>query len=199
MSGHDVTLVRHGQTEWSADGLHTGRTDVPLTDLGIRQASALGGMLDGVDYAYVYSSPLSRAWRTMELAGRDAGAEAREELVEWDYGVYEGTRTVDVREEIPGWSVWTHPIEGGESVEEVGTRADRVIADLVTADGPGLVFAHGHMLRILAARWMGLPAVHGQLFGLDTATISTLGWERETRVIRHWNEECHLRSLDPTP
>lgn len=199
MSGHDVTLVRHGQTEWSADGLHTGRTDVPLTELGIRQASALGNMLDGERFAVVLSSPLSRAWRTMELAGRDAEAEAREELVEWDYGVFEGTRTVDVREEIPGWSVWTHPIEGGEAVGEVGERADQVIADLVAADGPGLIFAHGHLLRILAARWMGLPAVGGRLLGLDTATISTLGWERETRVIRHWNEMCHLRSLDPTP
>lgn len=199
MSGYDVTLVRHGQTEWSADGLHTGLTDVPLTELGIRQASALGNMLDGDRYAFVFSSPLSRAWRTMELAGRGSEAEAREELVEWDYGVYEGTRTVDVREEIPGWSVWTHPIEDGESVDQVGERADQVIADLVAADGPGLVFAHGHLLRILAARWMGLPAVHGRLLGLDTATISTLGWERETRVVRHWNEMCHLRSLDPTP
>ncbi len=199
MTGDDVTLVRHGQTEWSAAGFHTGRTDIPLTDLGVRQASALGEMLDEQRFSYVFSSPLTRAWRTMELAGLDASAESREELVEWDYGVYEGTRTIDVRKTIPGWSVWTDPIEGGESVDDVGARADRMIDELTAIDGPGLLFAHGHLLRILAARWMGLPSDHGRLLGLDTASVSTLGWERETRVIRRWNQECHLRSLDPTP
>jgi probable phosphoglycerate mutase len=128
-----------------------------------------------------------------------AGGTATNELMEWDYGIFEGRRTLDIRDEIPNWSVWVNPIVGGESVEEVGERADRVIADVLEADGPIAIFAHGHVLRILAARWIGLPAVVGANLRLDTATVSTLGWERERRVIRHWNESCHLRSMDPVP
>ena len=195
---HEVVLVRHGQTEWSAAGRHTGRSDVPLTELGRRQAEALGAMLDGADFARVLSSPLTRAWETMERAGYSSGT-ATDDLMEWDYGIYEGRRTVDIREEIPDWSVWVDPIVGGESVDEVGERAGRVIADVLEADGPIAMFGHGHALRILAARWMGLPAVVGANLRLDTATVSTLGWERENRVIRHWNEVCHLRSMDPVP
>jgi len=197
-SRHDVILVRHGQTEWSAAGRHTGRSDVPLTELGRRQAEALGAMLGGADFARVLSSPLTRAWETMERAGY-AGGTATDDLMEWDYGIFEGRRTLDIRDEIPDWSVWVNPIVGGESVDEVGERADRVIADVLEADGPIAIFAHGHLLRILAARWMGLPAVNGANLRLDTATVSTLGWERESRVIRHWNEVCHLRSMDPVP
>lgn len=195
---HDVVLVRHGQTEWSATGKHTGRSDVPLTEFGRRQAGALGAMLGGADFARVLSSPLSRAWETMERAGY-AGGTGTDDLMEWDYGIYEGRRTLDIRDEIPNWSVWVNEIVGGESVDEVGERADRVIADVFEADGPVAIFAHGHVLRILAARWMGLPPVLGASLGLDTATVSTLGWERENRVIRHWNESCHLRSMDPVP
>lgn len=195
-TGHEVALVRHGQTEWSVTGKHTGRTDIPLTEFGRRQADALGAMLAGAEFAAVLSSPLARAWDTMERAGYPAGS-ASEDLLEWDYGVYEGRRTIDIREEIPGWSVWTHPLFDGESVEQVGARVDRVIAGVVEADGPAAIFAHGHVLRILAARWMGLPAVAGRNLQLDTATVSTLGWERENRVVRHWNEACHLRSMDP--
>lgn len=195
---HDVVLVRHGQTEWSATGKHTGRTDVPLTEFGRRQADALGAMLGGADFARVLSSPLTRAWETMERAGY-AGGTATDDLMEWDYGIFEGRRTPDIRDEIPNWSVWVNPVVGGESVEEVGERADRVIADVLEADGPIAIFAHGHVLRILAARWIGLPAVVGANLRLDTATVSTLGWERENRVIRHWNESCHLRSMDPVP
>lgn len=198
-SGDEVTLVRHGQTEWSATGRHTGRTDVPLTDLGRRQATALGGMLDGAHFELVLSSPLSRAWETMELAGYGDIGEARDELVEWDYGTHEGVRTADVRTNIPGWSVWTHPIVDGEAIGEVGARADQVIAELVTAGGPSLVFAHGHFLRILAARWIGQPATVGRSLGLDTATVSILGWERENRAILGWNQACHLRTFDPAP
>ncbi|HUU60833.1 MAG TPA: histidine phosphatase family protein [Acidimicrobiia bacterium] len=197
MSEHEMVLVRHGQTEWSAEGRHTGRTDVPLTNLGRRQADALGEMLGGAHFAAVLSSPLSRAWETMERAGYAADGVASEELLEWDYGVYEGRRTADIRLEVPGWSVWTHEIVGGESVEQVGERADRAIARALAADGPVVIFAHGHILRIIAARWMGLPAVTGRALCLDTATVSTLGWERENRVIRYWNEACHLRSMDP--
>ena len=195
----EITLVRHGQTEWSLLGRHTGRTNVALTDLGRRQAAALGVMLGDTPFPLVLASPLSRAWETMEIAGHGVDAEATDDLLEWDYGVYEGTRTVDIRAEIPDWSVWTHPIHDGESIDEVGERADRVIARIAAAGGTVAVFAHGHLLRILAARWMGLPAGAGQALGLDTATISTLGWEREARVIRHWNEACHLRTMDPTP
>ncbi|MDF1596511.1 MAG: histidine phosphatase family protein [Acidimicrobiia bacterium] len=197
MTEHEVVLVRHGQTEWSVSGQHTGRTDVPLTELGRRQADALGGMLGGLEFALVLSSPLSRAWETMDRAGYAVGGIAADELLEWDYGAYEGRRTADIRKEIPGWSVWTHPIVDGESFDEVGARADRAIVRALSVDGPVVMFAHGHLLRILAARWMGQPAVAGCNLGLDTATVSTLGWERENRVIRHWNEACHLRSMDP--
>lgn len=195
--GHEVVLVRHGQTEWSVSGKHTGRTDVPLTDLGRRQAEALGGMLSGAEFALVLSSPLSRAWETMERAGHAANAVATDDLLEWDYGTYEARRTADIRTEIPDWSVWTHPIVDGESVDDVGDRADRVIAQVLSIAGSAAVFAHGHMLRILAARWMGFPAAAGRNLRLDTATVSTLGWERENPVIRYWNESCHLRSMDP--
>ena len=194
---HDVVLVRHGQTQWSASGKHTGRTDVALTDLGRRQADALGGMLGDSKFALVVSSPLVRAWETMERAGLADTAVAANDLMEWDYGVFEGLRTIDIRREISDWSVWSHPMIDGESVDAVGARADRVIGLTLRTDGPVAVFGHGHILRILAARWMGLPAVAGKSLRLDTATVSTLGWERENRVIRHWNEACHLRSMDP--
>ncbi|MDH3725904.1 MAG: histidine phosphatase family protein [Myxococcales bacterium] len=197
MTEHEVVLVRHGQTEWSVSGKHTGRTDIPLTDLGRRQADALGEMLSGTEFALVLSSPLIRAWETMDRAGYAAVAVATGDLLEWDYGVYEGRRTTDIRAEIPDWSVWTHPIDDGESLEEIGARADSAIDLALRADGPVAMFAHGHMLRILAARWMGLPPAVGRNLLLDTATVSTLGWERENRVLRHWNEACHLRSLDP--
>jgi len=197
MSEHDVVLVWHGQTEWSISGRHTGRTDVSLTDLGQRQADALGAMLGGAEFASVLSSPLIRAWDTMERAGYGATGEATEDLMEWDYGAYEGRRTVDIRTQLPGWSVWSHPMIDGETFDEVGERADRVIARALKVDGPVVLFAHGHMLRILGARWMGLPAVAGRNLRLDTATVSTLGWERENRVVRHWNEACHLRAMDP--
>lgn len=197
MSDHELVLVRHGQTEWTADGRHTGRTDVPLTDLGRRQADAIGEMLAGAQFAAVLSSPLSRAWDTMERAGFADQGVATDDLLEWDYGIYDGRRTVDIRVDTPGWSVWTHPITGSEAVDQVGERVDRVIARAITIDGPVALFAHGHVLRILAARWMGLAAVTGRALLLDTATVSTLGWERETPVIRNWNEACHLRSMDP--
>jgi probable phosphoglycerate mutase len=196
-AGHDILLVRHGQTEWSVDGRHTGRSDIPLTDLGRRQADALGEMLSDTAIATTLSSPLSRARETMERTGRGLEGELTDYLLEWDYGIYEGRRTAEIRLEFPHWSVWTHEIHGGEAVEQVGERADRAIARALDTDGPVAMFAHGHILRVLAARWMGLPAIAGRSLQLDTATVSTLGWERENRVIRHWNEACHLRSMDP--
>jgi len=197
MRQNDIVLIRHGQTEWSITGQHTGRTDVPLTDFGRQQADALGSMLDGEHFDLVLASPLVRAWETMERAGyRGQGVET-DNALEWDYGVYEGRRTDDVRTEIPGWSVWTHPIPGGESAEEVGARADLAIEQCLAAEGRVALFAHGHFLRIMTARWMGLPAVAGKSLSLGTATVSTLGWERENRVLQGWNDACHLSSMDP--
>lgn len=193
MTRPTVTLVRHGQTEWSKSRQHTGRTDIPLTELGRRQAAALGGMLTADEFSLVLSSPLSRAWETMVGAGFDGVGVANDDLLEWDYGEYEARTTKKIREEIPEWSVWTHPIGGGESVDDVGRRADRVIEFVDEADGAVLVFAHAHILRVIAARWIGLGAVGGRSIALDTATVSTLGWERENRVIRTWNIACHLR------
>lgn len=197
MAENNIVLVRHGQTEWSISGKHTGRTDIPLTDLGRQQADALGEMLNGEKFAAVWASPLVRAWETMERAGYGGQAVPNEDVLEWDYGVYEGLRTDDIRLKIAGWSVWTHPIWNGETVEEVGYRADRVIAASERADGPVAVFAHGHFLRILAARWVGLPAEGGKNLSLGTATVSTLGWERDNHVIQMWNDACHLNSMDP--
>lgn len=193
---HEMILVRYGQTDWSASGKHTGRTDVPLTELGLRQADALGAMLGGAEFSRVLSSPLARAWETMERAGYGGGT-ACDDLMEWDYGAYEGLRTDDIRRGVPGWSVWKDPISEGESVDEVGPRADRVIEEVMGADGPVVLFAHGHLLRVLAARWIHLPPADGRHLQLATATVSTLGWERENRVIVNWNEACHLRSMDP--
>lgn len=196
-SSLDVVLVRHGETAWSRTGQHTGRTNVPLTELGRRQADELATMLGNRDFALVLSSPLSRALDTGNRAGLLATPELSDDLLEWDYGVYEGITTAETRLEIPGWSVWTHPILDGESIEEVGLRADAVIGRIKGADGATVLFAHGHYLRILTARWLGLPATAGRHFALDAATVSVLGFERENRVIRQWNEACHLRSLEP--
>lgn len=194
MSGaHELVLVRHGETEWSRSGRHTGRTDVALTARGRAQADQLASVLRDQPFALVLASPLARAWETYERAGLTQRAEPCPDLQEWDYGDHEGRSTASVREQIPAWSVWTHPITGGESLDQVGARADRVIERADGSDGDVALFGHGHQLRILAARWVGLPPADGRLFGLDTATVSTLGYERTTRIIRHWNEDSHLR------
>jgi broad specificity phosphatase PhoE len=183
----EIVLVRHGETEWSRSGQHTGRTDVPLTEEGRRQAIAVGAALREWEFALVLTSPLSRALESCRLAGFGDVARIRDELREWDYGEYEGLRTVEVREERPGWTLWSGGVPRGESVAQVGARADRVLAELRSVDGDSLVFAHGHILRVLAARWLGLEPVDGRLFALDPATISVLAHERETAVIRQWN------------
>ena len=190
MSTRELMLVRHGETEWSRSGRHTGRTDLPLTDLGRDQADQLAQRLRGVPVELVLSSPLQRARETCERARVDAPTRFSDDLVEWDYGSYEGTTTSDTRREIPGWSVWTHPILGGESVDDVGHRADTAIEAARAVDGMTVLFAHGHFLRILAARWLGLAADRGRHFALDPATVSILGFERENPVIRRWNETC---------
>ena len=183
----EVVLVRHGETEWSRDGRHTGRTDVELTEQGRRDAEALGALLAGRRFALVLMSPLSRASETCRLAGFGGVAEPSDDLLEWDYGEYDGRRTVEIRVERPGWTLWRDGVPGGESADDVGARADRVVARLRELNGDAAVFAHGHLLRVLSARWVGLEAAAGRFFALDTATLSVLGYERETAVIRSWN------------
>ena len=183
-------LIRHGETEWARDGRHTGRTDVPLTELGRSQAVAAGRKITGQGFAEVFSSPLSRALDTARIAGFGDRVELVDDLREWDYGDDEGRTTLEIRADRPGWSIWAEGPRNGETVDEVGLRADRVIARVRDATGDVLCFAHGHILRILAARWLELPPVDGRLFALSTATVSVLGWEREAPVILRWNEAC---------
>lgn len=180
-----IFLVRHGETEWSRTGQHTGRTDIPLTEEGERAAKALGRSLQGRALT-VLTSPLRRARDTCRLAGFE-DAETDDNLMEWDYGTYEGRTTLDIRKEQPDWSVWLSPIVNGESLEQVARRANAVIERAASVQGDVALFAHGHILRVLAACWIGLPSVAGRLLALDTATISVLGYERKTRVIRQWN------------
>ena len=219
MAEVELWLVRHGETEWSRSGQHTGRTDIPLTDVGRERAVKLRDYLAGRPFDLVLVSPMQRAQETCAIAGYGDVAVVDEGLREWDYGVYEGRTTAEIRSKIPEWSVWKDEIVGGETAKHVGERADRVIAralavvdttakatamaDLViaralegAAAGPGggdedcrrvLLFAHAHILRILAARWIGLEATGGALLVLGTGSLSVLGWERETRVIEGWN------------
>ncbi|WP_182377316.1 histidine phosphatase family protein [Nocardioides sp. WS12] len=179
-------LVRHGATEWSVSGKHTSSTDLPLLPEGEEGARLLAPRLASIEFAEVLTSPMQRARRTAEIAGF-GGAEVCPDLVEWGYGDYEGRTTPDIRAEVPGWSVWTHGCPGGESGADVTVRCDRVVERILAASGPVLLFAHGHLLRALAARWIGLTASDGRLFRLDTATVSELGHERETPVLLRWN------------
>ena len=184
----EIVLVRHGETEWSRSGKHTGRTDVPLTEGGRSQARMVGAALRNRRFAAVWTSPLQRALETCRLAGFGEVALPSDELVEWDYGEYEGRTTLEIRRERPGWTLWRDGVPGGETVEEVEARVDRALADVASVGGDVLIFAHGHVLRVLAARWLGLEPADGRLFALDPATLSVLGYEREARVIRLWNE-----------
>jgi broad specificity phosphatase PhoE len=188
-----IYLVRHGETEWSKSGQHTGRTDIPLTDRGRRQAVDIGRRLRGHDFALVLSSPMSRAAETARLAGF-ADARPTTDLMEWDYGEFEGRTTHEIRESLPGWSIWKGPWRDGEVPDQVGVRVDRVIDRCVAPDvrGDTLIFAHGHVLRVLTARWLGQPAQAGGHYALGTATLSVLGWERANRAIETWNDACHL-------
>jgi probable phosphoglycerate mutase len=180
-----IWLVRHGETAWSRDGRHTGNTDLPLTDTGREQAAAVAPLLAGHAFAASWSSPLQRARQTAELAG--VRAEPREDLRELDYGDYEGLTTPQIRETVPGWTLFTHALPGGETLDAAAARADRVIADAETVGGDVLLIAHGHILRILTARWLQQPPHFGAHLRLETATVSVLGYERETRVLERWN------------
>jgi broad specificity phosphatase PhoE len=182
----EVWLVRHGATEWSVSGRHTSMTDLPLTSEGERTALEMRDRLAGVSFDLVLTSPLQRARVTAELAGF-GDAEVDGDLVEWGYGEYEGRTNAEIREQAPGWTIWTHPTPGGEAPEQVTERLDRVVARLSRVPERALVFGHGHALRALASRWVGLDVSAGQYFRLDTATLSKLGYERETPVFLVWN------------
>jgi len=187
---HRLFLLRHGQTEWSVDGRHTGRTDIPLTPAGERQAGQAGATLRTLvgGPALVLSSPRHRALHTAELAGLRVD-EVTEELAEWDYGDYEGITTRQIRETVPGWTIWTHPVPGGESADEVSARADKVLtrARREIESGDVILVGHGHFSRVLVSRWVGLPATSGVHFGLDAAGIAVLGDERGEPQIEHLN------------
>lgn len=188
----ELWLIRHGETEWSLSGAHTSRTDIPLTERGRERARKLHDFLAGKKFAAVFTSPMQRAVETCRIAGYGDVAQIEDGLKEWDYGIYEGKTTPEIRKDQPDWSVWKDEIVGGETVEHVGERADGVIARALAAipqgaDGAVALFAHAHILRILAARWVGLPATDGALLALGTGSVSVLGFERETRVIEHWN------------
>src|ERR1700752_2306268 len=189
-----VYLARHGETAWSLSGQHTGRTDLPLTERGERNARALGERLRGLTFAKVFTSPLQRAARTCELAGFGALAEIDPDLVEWDYGQYEGRRTAEIHAERPDWQLFRDGCPGGESPEYVGARGDCVINRRRDGEGNTLRFSSGHFLRVLAGRWLGLEPAAGRFFMLSTASLSALGYEhdRSQPVIRLWNETRHV-------
>lgn len=192
-----VFLVRHGDTERSVTRRHTGRTDIPLTEEGRRQAKRVGARLAGERFALVLVSPLQRALETARLAGftvgeTEGGAAVEPDLVEWDYGAYDNMTADEIRRERPGWTPWDGGFPGGETVEDLEGRADRVLARIRRVEGDVALFAHGHILRVVTARWLEQPAVMAARYYLSTATLSVLGWERETSVIERWNEGCHL-------
>jgi broad specificity phosphatase PhoE len=194
-----LVLVRHGETEWSRTSRHTGRTDIPLTEVGREQAQELAAALSGRAFTRVLSSPLGRALETARLAGYGDQVELDEDLREWDYGVYEGRTRVDIAKEIPGWTVWSKPIIGGETLDELGERADRVIAALLPSGGDVLLFSHGHFLRVLAARWIEAEPVAASRLELWTATVSELGWETDRRVIEVWHVGRPAPPEGPSP
>ena len=183
----EIWLIRHGETEWSASGAHTSRTDLPLLPSGIKQAEELKIKLHGRKFAVVLVSPMQRAQETCRLAGYSDQAEVSDDLKEWDYGEYEGRSTAQIRQERPNWSLWRDGVVRGESVDQVGLRVKRVIERCTQVNGDVALFAHGHVLRILTAAWLNLPPADGKLFALNTATLSVLGYEHEYRVIRRWN------------
>ena len=211
----EIVLARHGETEWSRDLKHTSHTDLPMTEHGREEAQRLRPAFAGRTFEMVLSSPMQRAVETCRAAGLGDQVETTEDLLEWDYGEYEGITTAEIREERPGWYLWRDGCPGGETAADVGRRVDRVIAQLPALGSPrtaqggagrggrfahggdAAIFAHGHLLRVLTARWLGLGPESGALFKLDTGTISTLGYERDTRVITGWNSP--VRGAEPEP
>jgi broad specificity phosphatase PhoE len=198
-----IFLIRHGETEWSLTGRHTGRSDLSLTETGERRASQLRERLSGINFAHVLTSPLQRARRTCELAGLGAVARVEPDLHEWDYGDYEGHTTAEIHALQPGWNVFQDGCPHGESVEQIVQRADRVLAGLRAKGGAVALFSHGHFLRALAVRWIGLPVREGQHFPLDTASLSILGYEGHdgvSPVLSLWNASLNAGcALSPPP
>lgn len=190
-----VVLVRHAQTEWSLTGQHTGTTDLPLTDEGRAVTEHLRRRLSGERFDLVLTSPLQRAAETCRIAGFEAEAEVRDDLVEWDYGAHDGRTTAEIRADEPGWDLWRDGAPGGESPADVARRMDRMVAELLETcerSGDVLVFGHGHSLTALTVRWMGLPIERGRHLRLGTGAVSVLGWKREVRVLQVWNDRSHL-------
>lgn len=190
----EVYLARHGETEWTISGQHTGRTDIPLTERGERNARRLGERLRGLTFAKIFTSPLVRAARTCELAGFRGVAEVDRDLVEWDYGDYEGRRTAEIHANRPDWQLFRDGCPGGETPEQAGVRADHVVVRVRAIQGNALLFSSGHFLRVLAARWLGLEPGAGRYFLLSTASVSALGYEHNLSqpVIRLWDDTRHL-------
>jgi broad specificity phosphatase PhoE len=185
-------LIRHGETEWSLSGAHTSRTDIPLTARGEERAAKIRDYLAHRKFNLVLTSPLQRARETCRVAGYGEVAQVEENLREWDYGIYEGRTTADIRKEQPDWSIWDTSIPGGEPVEQVAARTQKVIDRALAAGGQVALFAHAHVLRILTATWLALPPRAGSLFALGTGSVSTLGFERETRVLSTWNRSFEI-------
>ncbi|CAG4915448.1 histidine phosphatase family protein [Paraburkholderia saeva] len=189
--GHlEIWLIRHGETAWSLSGQHTGRTDIPLTERGRQQARLIAPFLATQPFDHVLTSPMSRAMETCHAAGLGEHAEAEPDLHEWDYGIYEGRTTPEIRASVPGWSVWDSPIPEGESLAQVEARARGLIGRLLTMQGRIALFSHAHFLRVLGGCWMGDSAALGAHLVLDTASISILGFDRENRALRQWNLRC---------
>ena len=189
-----VYLARHGETAWSLSGQHTGLTDLPLTERGEQNARRLGERLRGLSFLRVFTSPLQRARRTCDLAGFASKAEIDADLVEWNYGAYEGRRTAEIRKERPDWQLFRDGCPGGETPEQIGARADRVVSRVRAIPGNVLLFSSGHFLRVLAARWLGLEAGYGRFLLLSTASFSALGYEHDPSqpVLRLWNDTSHV-------
>ena len=189
-SNQSIWLLRHGATEWSQNGRHTGSSDIPLLPEGEEEAKALKPLLAAERFAHVWTSPLQRARRTCELAGLAGQAEVLEGLKEWDYGTYEGITTAEIRQTLPEWSLWSHGCPQGDDAAAVTRRCKAVIDQVMAIDGDVALFAHGHILRSLAGTWIGLGAVGGKHLILGTATTSVLGFERENRALKRWNAPC---------
>lgn len=188
-----IVLVRHGETAWSRSGQHTGRTDIPLIEDGEQMGQALEAPLRAWRFAAVWTSPLRRASVTCALAGYGVIARMNPDLMEWDYGAYEGKTYKEIHATAPGWSLWRDGAPEGETVEQIGARADRVVEEVRRVEGNVLLFSHGHFLRVFAARWLGLPSTEGRLFALSTASISVLGWNEAQPILVSWNDTTHLR------
>ena len=188
----EVVLVRHGETEWTLTGQHTGRTDIPLTERGRKQARLLQPLLSTANFALVLSSPLQRARETCELAGLGSQMEIEPDLMEWDYGEYEGITSKEIKRAAPNWMVFTDGCPGGETPKQVGARVDRLIHRIRPVAGRVALFAHGHLLRVFVARWIGFPPSAGQHFLLDTSTVGVLGYYQGVPAVKRWNAPITL-------